>query len=331
MFGGAWTACQLWWNLNVGVATAVAGAAMALVGFVLAPWASERPTPPEVATRTSGQVIVGEIPAAAVAFQPRPQLLDAIAATPQSNSVVIAALTGTRGVGKTQLAAEYTRRVIDHEWPVVVWLAAEIEDQIVDGWAKLADEVGVRAPESDSVTAAHAALEWLRRHDGPCLVVYDNADDPDVVARWAPTLGHTQVMITTVSLAFEGVGRTVDVEVFTADEARTYLRQRTGLPGSNDAGRLAKELDRLPLALAQAAALIGPRRRYVSYPDYLQALRTVPVTRLLGRVRGDPYPRGVAQALHLAVDQLRVADATGYALHLLELLAVLSPDGVPSS
>ena len=62
-------------------------------------------------------VMVGEIPREPLGFQPRTDLLEALDAPgPGSRVVVIHALTGLRGVGKTHLAAAYSRAKLAERW-----------------------------------------------------------------------------------------------------------------------------------------------------------------------------------------------------------------------
>ena len=278
---------------------------------------------------TVPQTIIGAIPHAAAALQPRAHLLQRLDDLRAARrGAVVGAVTGTRGVGKTQLAAEYARAAVADGWPVVVWVVAEREDQVVAGLAELADTARVRVPDSDPPTAAKAALAWLRSHPGPCLLVYDNAEDPDVVAQWMPTVGNVQTVVTTVRPVFGNLGEAVTVDLFAEPEALDYLRQRTGLDDAEGARQVAEQLGHLPLALAQAAAVIGRGRTHPSYPTYLTRLAGVPVDEQLRHVLGDPYPIGAAQALHLSIEQLTRDDPDGLATHLLNLLAVLSPAGV---
>jgi hypothetical protein len=97
----------------------------------------------------AGQTVVGNLPHASPGLLARPHLLDDLAAlrgVPEA--VVVAAVNGARGVGKTQLAAQYARRAVAHGWPVVVWLDAETEEGVVAGLARLAAAVGLPQPTS---------------------------------------------------------------------------------------------------------------------------------------------------------------------------------------
>jgi hypothetical protein len=229
-FAVAWWVCQGWVGLDGQTAVGVATVAGTLVGGPFGWWASrdmpvreigsppvplpQPVAPPQVvrievevprsetatgAAGVGGPVVSGAIPHAAVALRERPELLAELAARAGGGRpVVVCAVTGGRGIGKTQLAAAYARARVADGWPVVAWVVAEDEQEIIAGLAELADAAGVRPPESDSLTAARAASQWLRTRVGPCLLVFDNAIDADVVARWLPSVGAVQVVVTTV-------------------------------------------------------------------------------------------------------------------------------------
>ena len=63
---------------------------------------------------------------------------------------------------------------------------------------------------------------------------------------------------------------------------------------------MAAELGYLPLALAQAAAVIAGQ--HLGYGTYLERLRALPVAQYLTRDAGQPYPHGVAEAVLLSLD-----------------------------
>lgn len=70
---------------------------------------SSRHPPPASRQATSHQVVVGEIPGLPPAFITRNTLTRLSQSLDRNPIAVVCALTGMRGVGKTQLAAAYAR------------------------------------------------------------------------------------------------------------------------------------------------------------------------------------------------------------------------------
>jgi tetratricopeptide (TPR) repeat protein len=271
-----------------------------------------------------GRVLLGDIPREPPAFQPRKELLSALMDQVGADRVaVVCALTGARGVGKTQLAAAYARRRIADGWPVVVWINAEDPAAVVAALAELAGALGVRGPAQDAALAAAAARQWLEHTSASALLVFDNALDPDDLARWLPRTGRAQTVITSTTTAFSLVGTPVDVGVFSLAEAAAFLAERSGRTQDADAYELAGELDCLPLALAQAAWLI--RAQGLTFATYRQRLHDLPVADLLPRVPGDSYPRGSAETVLLASSNVELDPAPVRAV--ADVIAVLSPSG----
>ena len=105
-----------------------------------------------------------------------------------------------------------------------------------------------------------------------------------------------------------------------------FLARRTGRSDQAGARQLAAELGFLPLALAQAAAVIAAQ--HLDYRTYLTRLRAVPVRDVLKRAAGEPYPHGVAEAIVLALDAAAGSDPTGLCRGLINVVALLSAAGV---
>lgn len=275
-----------------------------------------------------GSIVVGEIPREPASFQPREdlrqQLTEALTGT-STHVAVVCAVTGTRGVGKTHLAAAYARQRIADGWPVVAWITAEDSGQLLTGLDQLADALGLRIAGEDSGSAGWKVRHWLETAaPDRSVIVFDNATDADELARWLPAAGRAQIIITSTQRSFADLGACVDVSTFTVDEALTFLRQRTGSVDEAGAWALAEEVGWLPLALAQAAALICSQR--ISYSALIGRLRALPVEHYLKPRPGDGYPRGAAQAVLLSLHAAEEAEPL--ARPLVDLLAVLSPGGV---
>lgn len=274
-----------------------------------------------------GQVVVGELPGAPLSFQERPELGELAEAFAAGHRVaVVCAVTGARGVGKTQLAAAYARQQAAAGCPLVAWVSAETTDELVADLAEVARAVGVADPEGDSITSARRLRDYLQTRQDQALLVIDNAVDADAVRRFVPVTGCTEVIVTSTDHALAQLGTAVDVSVFDRDQSLTYLHARTGLDDREGADRFAEELGDLPLALAQAASIIRLQR--ISYSDYLTRLRSMPVTDVLTRPRGDPYPKGAAETILLSLQAAQDTDKSGLTTRLLAAIAVLSPTGV---
>lgn len=276
--------------------------------------ASERPA-------ADGPVLVGDLPQQPPGFQSRAELLAALdEAGPR---VVVRAVTGMRGVGKTQLAAAYARAKAAAGWRLVAWVNAEDAASVAAGLAAVAEAAGLVGQGTDP---GRAVRRWLEAHGEQCLVVFDNATDADVLRPYVPAAGASRVLVTSNRQSMMELGEPLEVEVFTPGEAVAFLTERTGLADRAEAGALAGELGFLPLALAQAAAVIRSQR--LGYGTYLERLRALPVAGLLARGPGQPYPHGTAEAVLLSLQAVQNSDRSGACAAVMGMLSVLSAAGV---
>ena len=289
----------------------------------------DRSQPPEPLPRKAAghQVVAGDIPSEPPGFQARAVLL---AELDRASALVpvIHFVTGRPGVGKTMLTAAYARAKLAAGWRLVAWINAGDTWSLLAGLARAADTAGLS--ESDAGRDASDPGQLVRRRleaDGDrCLLVFDDARDPNLLQPFVPAYGAARVLITSPGRSSAIQGTSVPIGVFSGDEAVAFLTARTGRVDAEGAAAVAAELGRVPLALAQAVSVITGQS--LAYEAYLERLRAVPVEEILSQELGQSSVPGIAQAVLLSLEAAMAADQIGTCTRLIEILAVLSAAGV---
>jgi len=255
-------------------------------------------------------------------FAGRSELLAALhARLAAGGAAALVAAHGLGGVGKTQLALEYAHRHA-HEYELIWWVAADATSPIVTGVGELAARLGLRV-EADLEATEAKVVEALGRRGG-WLLVFDNAEDPRMIGRFAPTGSGGRVLVTSRNPAFGHLGVRVEVKVMPVGEAAGFLVARTGDIDQASAVELAHELGGLPLALAQAAGYC--EQTNLDLADYLARYRSRR-RELLARGTLAVYPETVATTWRLNLEEVQASAPT--AVELLRLCAFLAPDAIP--
>src|SRR5262249_11109228 len=193
---------------------------------------------------------------------------------------VHAAVTGMGGVGKTQLAIEYAHRYGRRYPGGVFWLNMENPDHAINEVAACGERMNL-SNFNDLKTTEKAVLvrkEWEEGNQAR-LLVFDNAEDPQVVKSWRPVTGPCSVLVTSrrqdwpldmglTPLPVETLPRTNSLEML--QKARPKLAQ--SLQESKAANELCDLLGDLPLALKVSAAYLQ-KYHTESIASYLQDLR----------------------------------------------------------
>jgi DNA-binding SARP family transcriptional activator/tetratricopeptide (TPR) repeat protein len=191
----------------------------------------------------------------------------------QPTAVVIAALSGPAGVGKSALAVHFAHRVADRFPGGQLHLnlrgfdpgeAAVRPEQALRAFL---DALGVPSNQQPSDLDAQIGLYRSLVATAPMLVVLDNARDVEQVRPLLPGAPNGLVIVTsrnqlTGLVAIEGA-HGLALDVLTAAEARDLLGRRLG-PGRVVAepqavGEIIAHCAHLPLALAVAAGRVALR------------------------------------------------------------------------
>ncbi len=243
-------------------------------------------------------------------------------------------LHGTGGIGKTQLALEYAH-LFQSAYDLVCWIDADSTAEPEQSLYDLGMELGLGMPTSiaDGAQVVRATLSRAEPPYARWLLIFDNAEDlpatpgdrpaaapegvPDRLARLIPSGGDVLITARDESQWSEQA-RLVPVGAFEREESIAYLRAAAPRLTRQEAERLARLLDDLPIAVALAAAWLKETGAPVE--EYLEAVEKGE----LGDLATEESLHRVDATWGVSLDQLERRSAAAY--RLLELCAVTTPE-----
>jgi tetratricopeptide (TPR) repeat protein len=262
-------------------------------------------------------------------------------------------LTSTR---KSQLAIEYAHQVAERNEGWIFWIHAETRARVEDGFRTIADAAQLPERNGSRADIPRLVHSWLsNRGNGRWLIVVDSADDRDVfyskpgdtpetqpLASYLPQSDHGSILVTTrdKDLAFRLTGshdNIIDVGPMSEQNALTLLETRLGSLSDQDrklAVKLVDALERIPLAISQAAAYIRQRAPRISVEKYLAEFQEGERkrVRLLAHDAGDLRRGGGASNSILTTWRIsfeRIRSERPSAADLLSLMSFFDRQGIP--
>ena len=245
-----------------------------------------------------------------------------------AGGVVVQAMHGLGGVGKSTLAAYWTRaHAVDYE--VVWWIIADRPAGLDAGLADLAVALEPEYGGQPLETLKARAIAWLAAHRR-WLLVLDNVTDQASIAPLLDRASTGRVIVTSrLAEGWHRLGATViRLGVLTGEQAVELLtsiatqdRDDADLTGSAD---LVTELGCLPLAIEQAAAYV--HQTHLSPAAYLALLQENPAVMYDQTARGADAERSIARIWRVTLDTLAETPLAG---HLLRTMAWWASESIP--
>ncbi|KAH8671817.1 TPR domain protein [Tricladium varicosporioides] len=268
------------------------------------------------------------------------------------------ALVGLGGVGKSQLAIEYSYRVRDKSpktW--VFWVHAGTVARFEEGYRRIAETAKIDGLDKPNVDVLQLVSMWLCDEiNGKWVMIVDNADDLNVLfkqtadhnsaqvvhslSNFIPQSQNGSIVLTSRNrnVAFRFTGRDSDIiKVDPMNEAHAIALLHKKLEGSlnmTGAAELVQALDYMPLAITQAAAYISQRAPRINILKYLQDFRRSDKNRasLLQRDTADIRRDSTALNSIMVTWQIsfeHIREEWPSAARLLSLMSLFDRQGIP--
>lgn len=184
-------------------------------------------------------------------------------------------------MGKTELALQYIHTKRSH-FEAIFWLRADTEQRLSEDFCQIATRCGLLSglEAQDIVISKHLVLEWLSSTSASWLLVFDNADDPEILHDYWPISNTGAVIVTcrdprAPSLFYRSAK--LDLQPFCPDEAATLFYKEVGLKPHDDEVQacqyLLNHLRGIPMAILHASCFM--RIHSMTFSDFARVFNEV--------------------------------------------------------
>jgi tetratricopeptide (TPR) repeat protein len=271
-------------------------------------------------------------------FTDRESIFETLSLSFRPKEGAMLALSGLDGIGKTQIALEYSYRSLQH-YRTILWLNAPSREILSAEVGLLSDRLALSGRERMNEQQIFEAVKRWLENQSEWLLVLDALHDLSLVNLLVPTQNNGHVLLTTHTQTSGGLASIVSIVQMGDKASLLFFLQRANLlplqaPISQApaevvilAEKLVREMDGFPLALDQAAAYLEETGcDLATYLNLYHDERTA-ILGERGQSMDQSHPDSVLITLTLAFEQ--VIKKRPVNQDLLYLLAFLQPDSIP--
>lgn len=253
-------------------------------------------------------------------------------------------LCGMAGIGKTEIATEYVYLRMS-QFDATIWIYADTLEKLSTQFLTIAKELrpGTDMENMDVAEAREIVKAWLSTLTGhrlpngdlsnskaAWLIVFDNADNPEILYDWLPEQGPGCILVTSkypcVKEATYRFEKGYEVEPFSPSLGSSMLKKLSGRDQEKDSSeaseRIAKTLGGLPFAISQMSGII--RQKHLTLKEFEEWYDEDSK-----HLHGLKTTTGMSNYQHTVATAWTVEQLTAPALALLQVLSLLDPDRIP--
>ncbi|KAK3354069.1 P-loop containing nucleoside triphosphate hydrolase protein, partial [Lasiosphaeria hispida] len=238
---------------------------------------------------------------------------------------------GMGGVGKTQIAIEYTYRYRS-SYDFIFWVSAENETVLQSSAGRILNSLGLLPANkgAEAGSLVESLRKWLENAESRWLLVLDNAENTHTLVPCLPRTNHGAVLITSQhDRLFSLVAHDIQLEPLDPDKGSEFFCKHLKTHASYDfegAKIISEQLGGLPLALGYVAGYISDNkwslREFLKYesenPQILASILATPQTAI------NQYNKTLVNIWESSSRRLDPAQRK-----VIEVLSMLNPDGTP--